>query len=512
MGLQIGALRRAGMLGRRASGAIGRGGAPTGGASRLNECVEAAVGVLLVAAVGLAWPGHWGLLDVRPHPFWLVVLAIGVRYGLPASYVAGGLSAGGYLALSWAQPGGQRAAFGAHALLQPLLLLAGAVVIGEIAESRRRRLLEAERRRDETAAALDDTLARYRATLEVKAELEKRIVGQPATVMTLYETAKQLESLDRARLYPAILDLLATYLGVEACALYLRDDDGFRLAAARPDGARPARLDALEEGVIGLALRERRLATVRDRLRALGPEGLAGEPALMAGPLLDRDGAVGGLIVVERMPFLKFSPTSVRLCNLILDWASTALQNATLYEETLVRAVDHDLTGAYTAPHTIKVLRDELLRARRYGLPFAVIVVQAQGLADVPAAARDATLRALGRAFRACLRAVDIVGHHAEPDTFVLALPMTPLEGARVTAERLADELRLQGLAGLSLRVGLTSYAGESTRSEVYDPAAGAFLRRAAAGPAALPESAPALEPAPRDPALPAVARSWSRA
>jgi GGDEF domain-containing protein len=515
MGLEIGALRRAGTLGKRATGAIRTASTTNPGArrTRTSECVEAVAGVLLVTAIGLALPGHWGLLDVQPHPYWLVVLAIGVRYGLPAGYVAGGLSAASYLALSWFAPRERATPFGAHDLLQPLLLLAGAVVIGEIAEARRRRLVEAERVGAETSAALDEALTRYRATLEVKSELEKRIVGQPASVMTLYETAKQLETLDRARLYPAILNLLTTVVGVEACALYVRNPDGFRLHSALPaSGAQRALTLDTSEGVIAQSIRERRLVTVRDRLRADGPAGLADEPALMAGPLLDHAGELSGLVVVEKLPFLKFSPTSVRLCNLILDWASTALQNATLYEDTLVRAVDHDLTGAFTPQHTLKVLRDELLRARRYGLPFAVVVIQAQGLAEASGARHDDLLRALGQAFRACLRSVDIIGHHAEPDTFVLALPVTPLEGARVIAERVADELRMQGLSALSLRIGLTSYAGETTRSEVFDSGSGAFLQRAAPALDTPDNAAPLLEPAPRDPARPATTPAWGRA
>src|SRR3954464_5695768 len=75
MGLEIGALRRAGTLGKRATGAmrlVGGDGAATGGARRnaISACVEAAAGVLLVTAIGLALPGHWGLLDIQPHPLW----------------------------------------------------------------------------------------------------------------------------------------------------------------------------------------------------------------------------------------------------------------------------------------------------------------------------------------------------------------------------------------------------------------------------------------------------------
>jgi GGDEF domain-containing protein len=221
--------------------------------------------------------------------------------------------------------------------------------------------------------------------------------------------------------------------------------------------------------------------TARDRLREAGPEVLAGEPVLLAGPLLDREGAVQGLVVVERMPFLKFSPTNVRLFGLILDWASTALGNASLFEQALVRAVDHDLTGAYTATHTLRSLRDEFLRARRYGLPLSVVVVQVNDFAQVEPQRVPELLRTLGNVFRRCLREVDVVGHHTEPDSFVLVLPMTALDGARVIAARVGDELALAGLRPygnerpLSVRFGVSGLLGEETGAEVYDPASRSF-------------------------------------
>ena len=95
----------------------------------------------------------------------------------------------------------------------------------------------------------------------------------------------------------------------------------------------------------------------------------------------------------------------------------------------------------------------------------------------------------------------------------MLALPVTPLDGARVIAERVADELRLclHGLGALTLRIGLTSYAGETTHSEVFDSGSGAFLRRvlAASGTTPLDGAPLALAPALRASASPATALAW---
>src|SRR5262245_16610060 len=64
-----------------------------------SEVAEAILGVALIVGASFLIPGQWGFPGWEPHPLWIVVLAIAVRYAVPAGYVASGLAAGSQILL-----------------------------------------------------------------------------------------------------------------------------------------------------------------------------------------------------------------------------------------------------------------------------------------------------------------------------------------------------------------------------------------------------------------------------
>src|SRR5215211_7049524 len=77
----------------------------TPGAARLVPYAEIVIGLALLVALNvLVFPDHWGYLDIRPHPFWLIVIPVAVRYGRGPGYAAGLLAALTYLALLLVAP------------------------------------------------------------------------------------------------------------------------------------------------------------------------------------------------------------------------------------------------------------------------------------------------------------------------------------------------------------------------------------------------------------------------
>ena len=102
--------------------------------------------------------------------------------------------------------------------------------------------------------------------------------------------------------------------------------------------------------------------------------------------------------------------------------------------------IDDD-TGLYNARFLVHDTELEMARAARYQTLFSLVTV------EVPAATLDAmsrrqragALRGLGRVLRDSVRTVDRVGHAHDEGThrFVVVLPETGAEGARVFASRL---------------------------------------------------------------------------
>jgi hypothetical protein len=296
--------------------------------------VEALLGVAVVSCAGLVLPGHWGLLTLTPHPFWIVVLAIAFRYGRLSGYGVGILAALSFSLFAWLRPGAQLQALPTPDAVQAALLFVGGALIGELAHAQRQRTARIEEQLRHTTVSLWHMTDRCQDLQEVNDEFKKRIVGQTASVTTLYTIARQMGTLNRDELYIGIVALVAQFLESQACALYLMRDGGCRLVTGIPDAQpqRPAILD-LRHPLFSQAIRQRGVVTIRDEIMQHGPASVAGGPALMAGPLLNPAGTVCGMVVVEQLSFLKLTPANVQVFGLILDWASRALHNAALFEQ-----------------------------------------------------------------------------------------------------------------------------------------------------------------------------------
>lgn len=332
---------------------------------------EGVTGIVIVTLVGATLPGQWGLLRVQPHPLWIVVLAIALRYGRGAGYAIGASSALVYAILEYLRPGARLAPLAAHDLIQPFLLLVGGVLIGEFAHAHHCRQAVAEERCERATAYASELDGRYQALRVAHTELERRIIGQPASVATVHAAAKMLRVLRPADLYPAVLDVVVRLLEAEAVALYLERGGRYELQAGHPADhpGRPLVVVAAEnenatsDTVIARAVRSRTIVTIRDLILDAGLVGAIDKPALMAGPVLTAEGYVRAVVVVERLPFLRLAPDTIELFRVILDWVAMALDNAERYERASAGTIVKEATGLYSAAYTAALLERERARA-----------------------------------------------------------------------------------------------------------------------------------------------------
>ncbi|ABG05583.1 diguanylate cyclase [Rubrobacter xylanophilus DSM 9941] len=430
---------------------------------------------LLVGAGLLLQPQNPGFAGVSPHPFWLVVIPIAALHGSPPGYVAGAASALAYLGLAALQAGSvtDPALLRPGLLAEPVLFLVAGGALGELRQAQRRREEALLRRQEALEGDLQDLAQRYLASVELARELERRIVDQTSTVTTLYEAAKALERLEVEELPPAVLELASSFVDVEACSLYLLRDGSFVLEAGRPEGApRPRQLD-VGGGLPAIVASEKRLATVHELLAEPTPGRLARQPMLMAAPILDADGEVAGMLVAERMPFLRFTPAAARLFSLLGDWASGAFQRALRFRQTRDRNIEDDLTGAYNHAYLLKRAEEEVFRSRTYGVPLSLLALRAEDHERIPPVRLPGVLRTLSLVFRHHIRPVDVLGRHEEEGTFLLLLPHLGAEEAGELAERLRREVEGFGFRPfeeddrtLRLRTGRATLSGKTGGAE----------------------------------------------
>lgn len=413
--------------------------------------VEIVIGLGLIVAINLLFfrTDNWGFFDANPHPFWLIILPIAVRYGALPAYTAGLLAAALYILFVIFQPRSAFAVdiFSTQAFVNPVLFVVVGGILGEVREAQKRAHRDLARRYDEIEASLQDLAERYLAAVEINREMQRRIVTQTSTVTTLYQAAKALERLEIEELAPSVLQLVTEFIEADACALYLRRDGQLKLKEGRPAAVAFNRPDTLDtsRGITGAVATEKRTITVRDVMAEAAPSEIIAQPLLMATPLLGPNGDVIGIITVEKMPFLRFTPTAVKLFTLLGDWATTAFQTAMRFQETRDRNVSDELTGAYNFSYVTMRLAQEVDRAQRYGIPLTLAALRVGQQDAIPPVKLPQILQTLGFVFRQHIRPIDILGRGATDDTFLVVLPHLTEQEGRALAERVRGEIEAFG-------------------------------------------------------------------
>jgi two-component system cell cycle response regulator len=138
---------------------------------------------------------------------------------------------------------------------------------------------------------------------------------------------------------------------------------------------------------------------------------------------------------------------------------------AYLLKKRLERAAVTDgLTDLYNHRYSYERIEEETNKARRYDRPLSVLMLDVDNFKRVNDTrghrAGDEVLKGVARAIREALRAVDIVGRYGGEE-FVVVLPETPIEAARLAAEKIRKAVGALRLLEGTLSVTLSGGVAE---------------------------------------------------
>ena len=413
----------------------------------LSSYAELMLGLGLLVGINLIWwPERPAFFGVEPHPYWIIVLPLAVYYGFHQGMAAGGFSALIYLGWIWYDsPETNWLLFFSYERLAPaFLFVAAGLILGELRERHRRREIGLAERVEELEDTLLDLSVAHQSLQEAKRELELNILSQEQTVQTLYKAADNLRRLDEEAIYPGIVDLLVENLGATQASVYLMEEGYFRLFEHHSDDeaslALPEKIST-QEGLMGYSLVQRDVAHVNMVITQKGLADLYRNPILITAPLIVENGGVVGMLNVHRLPFLKFTPETVRMVGLLANWASIAISNARKHKEVEDRNIDDPITGAYNPGYLVKRLEEEYARARRYGMLLSLVMVKVTRFKDIDENLTEDVLTVLGNVFQNAIRNVDLLFRYKGEDTFVLLLPATPGNMVHIVEERITGEI-----------------------------------------------------------------------
>jgi diguanylate cyclase (GGDEF)-like protein/PAS domain S-box-containing protein len=146
---------------------------------------------------------------------------------------------------------------------------------------------------------------------------------------------------------------------------------------------------------------------------------------------------------------------------------AVAIENARLFAEVQNLAMTDPLTGLYNRRGLFELGRIEFARTRRFGRPFASMMLDIDRFKRVNDAyghpVGDQVLQALAKHCQSNVREIDLVGRYGGEE-FVILLPETDLEVAKQIAERLRRTIANlliptdRGELGVTVSLGVAMY------------------------------------------------------
>jgi hypothetical protein len=282
--------------------------------------IEAAVGTAMVlAAVAVAAPAPYlGCGVLRPHPVWLVVLALAARYGARGLVLSAPVAWGtlALLALSWRS-------LPAHVLTElarpsELGALAAAVVVSWIASVHERRAQDLEEQRELLAGKVNHDAAALGELRRAALALRARNDRLDLALTFLRDVARRIDGGDVNAAAEAALTLVVARLGARAGAVEARAGEALTLLATT--GAWDAAVSAGgTDETVAEALR------TGEPIRAIDLAGAGPDDSDLAAPIVVGTETVGVLAV---RGVARVGAAALRDLTVVAEWLATAFARA----------------------------------------------------------------------------------------------------------------------------------------------------------------------------------------
>lgn len=293
-------------------------------------------------------------------------------------------------------------------------------------------------------------LAHYEVLEKVNEKLEKRMIRRDVTINSLYEMAKNLESLEEKDLYVGVSDLMKRFIQAEKGAIYLLDNNGkfepksYFGYEANVNKILKAKIE--NNKLIRKALADGKTLSFRngfDSQFTLPPE----EKCLIAAPVvIGAENKIVGLITVDQAPFLSLNSSNVRILGIIADWLSNAIQKSKFVGKIKENEIDDDASRTFSYAFFKARLSEEASRFMRSDTPFTVALLRIDDFNLIDDAQQKKLLRKFGDIFKRSIRYHDIICRYKISGVFAFIFPLADESDGIFHLSRLIKNIEAEDL------------------------------------------------------------------
>lgn len=181
-------------------------------------------------------------------------------------------------------------------------------------------------------------------------------------------------------------------------------------------------------------------------------------------PLVVRDRVLGAAFMQDCEKHREWSIDDISLIGSLCDQVAVAIENAELHMEIERQAVTDGLTGVANRRSFNESLTKEFERAKRYGQPLSLAVIDLDYLKKINDTyghmTGDEAIKSIGTVLQQSSRSIDITARYGGEE-FCVLLPNTDIDMAEQLAERLRRLIReteIDGPGALSASIGVASF------------------------------------------------------
>jgi polysaccharide biosynthesis protein PelD len=290
-------------------------------------------GLILIWAVNLIFfTDNPGFVGVSLHPYLLIVLIAACFLGYSRAMLAVGCVTLVYgICLFFrlmvnAEPASRLFQFSYFSPFVGFLLIG--TIGGVIADRHRKNLAAVEKKLGEARQRIDALKGDVAVLKDTNVLFEQKCLTERELLSMLYALSRKMSSLNLKDLQEGILDVLAESVEAQKLAFYMLQGDKLVLCARR--GYAASEEPAPPQAILKMTIEEKRALSLKE-IAAVGKK--VQNPVFISAPVcMGPEGDAAGLVWLEDIPFLRYTPLSLRFVTMVCDWASLSLANIYAFE------------------------------------------------------------------------------------------------------------------------------------------------------------------------------------
>lgn len=260
-------------------------------------------------------------------------------------------------------------------------------------------------------------------------------------------------SRDLDKTLAAIMRRVKEVTGAEAWSIFLMDERGdLSLAKVHGKSGKKAGKFRLKpgEGIAGWVAMNGVPVVVKDASNDKKFSKMARKfthpdtRSLMCAPIKSEDRILGVMEVVNKAKGERFTEEDLRLLMKLVNQAALAVERVMLHQKMEELVITDDLTKLFNSRYLNKVIETEILRCSRYRTSVALVFMDLDFFKYVNDnyghLVGSKVLIEAGQLVLNQLRRTDVVARYGG-DEFVMVLPQTSPQGAKIIAERIRKRL-----------------------------------------------------------------------